>query len=145
MANVNELLEQWVATFNEARWEDALNLSAEDLIEDEIGTGRKFNRQEALEAGKAWKAAFPDARGQITSRIISGNQAAGEIVWQGTHRGEMNGIPPTGKAVKVQAAVIMEEKGGKLSRVRHYIDIAGLMAQLGVAPGVGQAQRASSG
>jgi steroid delta-isomerase-like uncharacterized protein len=137
MANVNELLEQWVATFNEARWEDALNLSAVDSVEEEIGTGRKLNRQEALEAAKGWKAAFPDARGQIASRIISGNQAAGELIWEGTHHGEMSGIPPTGRAVRIQAAVFMEEQSGKISRVRHYIDVAGMMAQLGVTPGVG--------
>jgi steroid delta-isomerase-like uncharacterized protein len=145
MANVNELMEQWVATFNESRWEDLLNLSAEDAIEEEVGTGRRFNRDEALQAAKAWKDAFPDARGQIANRIISGNHVAGELVWEGTHQGEMSGIPPTGRAVRVQAAVFMEEQGGKISHVSHYIDVAGMMAQLGVTPGVGQAQTASSG
>jgi steroid delta-isomerase-like uncharacterized protein len=144
MANVNELLEQWVATFNEARWEAALNLSADNAIEEEIGTGRTMNREESIEAAKAWKAAFPDARGQIVSRIASGNQIAGEVVWEGRHQGEMNGIPPTGRAVRIQAAVFMEEQAGKIVRVRHYIDMAGMMSQLGVTAGAGQAQPVSA-
>ena len=144
MSDMSELLEQWVATFNEARWDDALNLSADDAVEEEIGTGRTLNRQESLAAAKAWRAAFPDARGQLVNRLISGSQAAGEIVWQGTHRGELNGMPPTGRAVRVQAAVFLEERGGKIARARHYIDVAGMMAQLGVAPGAGQAQTATA-
>jgi steroid delta-isomerase-like uncharacterized protein len=144
MANVSELLEQWVATFNEARWEEALNLSADDMITEEIGTGRRTNRQESLDAGKAWKAAFPDARGRIVRKVVSENQVAGEVVWEGTHQGDLNGIPPTGRPVQVEAAVFLDEKGGKIVRVRHHIDIAGMMAQLGVTSGAGQAQSVSS-
>ena len=144
MANISELLDQWVATFNEARWDDALNLQAEDAIKEEIGTRRRMNRQESLEAAKAWKAAFPDARGSIVHKLAADNEVAGEIVWEGTHRGELNGIPPTGRAVRVEAAVFLQEKGGKIVRARHYIDVAGMMAQLGVTSEAGQAQSVSS-
>ena len=144
MANISELLDQWVTTFNEARWEEALNLTADDVIEEEIGTGRRMNRQESLDAGKAWKAAFPDARGTIVRRVVSDNQVAGEVVWEGTHQGDLQGIPPTGRAVRVEAAVFLDEKGGKIVRVRHHIDVAGMMAQLGVTSGAGQAQAVSS-
>ncbi len=140
MANVSELLDQWVATFNEARWEDALNLSADDLIEEEIGTGRTMDRQESLAGAKAWKAAFPDARGRIVRKVVSQNQVAGEVVWEGTHQGDLNGIPPTGRVVRMEAAVFLDEKGGKIARVRHHLDVAGMMAQLGVTSGAGQAQ-----
>jgi steroid delta-isomerase-like uncharacterized protein len=144
MANVSELLQQWVATFNESRWDDALNLASEDALEEEIGTGRRMNRQESLEAAKGWKAAFPDARGQIVRTVASGNEIAAEIVWEGTHRGDLNGLAPTGRSARVEAAVFLQEQDGRIVRIRHHIDVAGMMAQLGVTSMAGQAEPVGS-
>ena len=40
----------------------------------------------------------------------------------------------TGKAVQVRAAAVVTEEGGKSVRVRQYLDMAGLLTQLGVMP-----------
>lgn len=63
---------------------------------------------------------------------MEGDKGAAEIVWRGTNRGPLMGHPATGKAVTVRAVVVLETQGGKITRSSHYIDVAGMMAQLGM-------------
>lgn len=134
MANANELLDQWLSAFVEGRHEDGMKLFGQDGVVDEVGTGRTTGVQESSANAQAWKAAFPDARGTIENRIVAGNQAVGEIVWSGTNSGPLMGKPASGKSVKVRAAVVLTEQNGKIAHIRHYLDVAGMMAQLGAAP-----------
>src|SRR5687768_10701979 len=118
--NAGELLERFVSTFNESKWDEAEQLFAPNGVTEEVGTGRTVEVKEGTENGKAWRAAFPDAHGVIGNRVISGNQAVGEVVWTGTNSGSLNGMPPTNKQARVQAAVVVTEEGGKIAKVRHY-------------------------
>ena len=144
MASASELLDAWVRTFNESAWEAGLALGTPDAVTEEIGTGRSYGPEEGVEISKAWKAAYPDARGEIVNRVVAGNQAVAEIVWRGTQQGELQGLPATGRVVTVQAVVVLQERDGKIARVRHYIDMAGMLAQLGVQPGQAQQQAATA-
>jgi steroid delta-isomerase-like uncharacterized protein len=135
MATASELLDQIVGTFNEAQWEAAEALWNPDAVWEEIGTGRTLNVAEGIAAAKDWRTAFPDVRGSIENRLVDGSQAAGEIVWRGTNTGPLMGVPPTGKPIAVHAVAVITEAGGKVARMRHYLDIAGMMNQLGMAPG----------
>jgi steroid delta-isomerase-like uncharacterized protein len=135
MANAGELLEQAVSTFNASQWEASEALWAEDGRQEEIGTGRTLNVAEGLAGAKAWKAAFPDVQGTIESRVVEGNRAVGEIVWRGANTGPLMGMPPTGKAIEIRAVMAVTEGGGRIVFMRHYLDIAGMMNQLGMAPG----------
>jgi len=103
-------------------------------VTEEIGTGRTVGVKEGTQNAKNWRAAFPDAHGMIENRVVSGNQAIGEILWTGTNSGGLNGMPPTNKAAKVRAVAVITEEGGKIARARHYIDVAGMLTQLGVMP-----------
>jgi steroid delta-isomerase-like uncharacterized protein len=134
MANAGELLDQWVRTFNESQWEAGEQLFGPNGVGEEIGTGRVMNAKEGTEVSKAWRAAFPDARGAIENRVVAGNQAVGEILWTGTNQGSFNGMPATNKPVQVRAVVVLTEDGGKIAKVRHYIDVAGMLTQLGMMP-----------
>jgi steroid delta-isomerase-like uncharacterized protein len=116
--------------YNARRFEEGENDFAAGGYLEEIGTNRRLSAQENTENSRAWSEAFPDSRGTITSRVIEGNKAAAEVVWRGTNRGSLMGNPPTGKAVEVRAVVMMETDGSKITRVSHYIDVAGMMAQL---------------
>ena len=140
MAGVNELLDKFVDDFNQGRFEAALEDDAAGGIQEEIGTGRRLTPQEAVETARAWEAASPDARGVIETTLIDGDRGAAEIVWTGTNTGPFMGQPPTGKAVTMRAVGVLETAGGKITRARHYLDVAGMMAQLGMgagAPGAG--------
>jgi predicted ester cyclase len=100
-------------------------LFAANGVTEEIGTGRTVGVKEGTETAKAWKAAFPNAHGTVENRVVSGNQAIGEILWTGTNSGSLNGMPPTNKQANVRAVAVITEEGGKIAKVRHYIDVAG--------------------
>ena len=134
MASAGELLDQFVSTFNESKWAEGEQLFGPNGVLEEVGTGRTVGVKEGTENSKAWRAAFPDAHGVIENRVVSGNQAFGEVVWTGTNSGSLNGMPPTNKQARVQAVVVVREESGKIARVRHYIDVAGMLTQLGVMP-----------
>ena len=128
---VSEMLDRFVDLFNAGRSEEAEADFAPNGYDEEVGTGRRFTPQESTANARAWKAAFPDARGTITSKIVEGNKGVAEIVWRGTNRGSLMGNPPTGKSVEVRAVVVIETDGGQIVRSTHYIDVAGMMGQLG--------------
>ncbi|HZU75377.1 MAG TPA: ester cyclase [Dehalococcoidia bacterium] len=52
----------------------------------------------------------------------------------GTHIGEINGIPPTGKPVRVDAMSLLRIKDGKIAENWTVWDTLGFLQQLGVAP-----------
>ena len=135
MASTSELLDRFVELFNSRRFDEGEKEYAPSGYLEEIGTNRRLSPQESTASGRAWQEAFPDAHGTITSKIVDGNRGAAEVVWRGTNRGSLMGQPPTGKPVNVRGVVVIESDGNKIARCSHYIDVAGMMAQLGVAPG----------
>ena len=137
MASVGELLDRFVSNFDEGKFDEGLEDFAEGGVLEEVGTGRTVTVAESVQNSRAWKAAFPDARGVIENKIVEGNKGAAEIVWTGTNTGSFNGMPATNKPATIRAVATMETDGGKITRVRHYLDVAGLMAQLGATPGAG--------
>ena len=52
----------------------------------------------------------------------------------GTHSGEVNGIPPTGKKISVDAISIHRCKDGKIAETWEVWDTLGFLQQLGVVP-----------
>jgi steroid delta-isomerase-like uncharacterized protein len=136
MSTTSELLDRFVDLFNTERFGEAEQDFAPNGYSEEIGTNRRLTPQENTTNSREWRAAFPDARGTITSKIVDGNRGAAEIVWRGTNRGALMGQPATGKSVTVRAVVIIETDGSKATRTSHYIDVAGMMAQLGLGANV---------
>ena len=131
MSNTSELLDRFVTLFNENRLEEGERDYAPDGIAEEVGTNRRMTPAENTAGAREWREAFPDAQGMITSRIVEGNRGVAEIVWRGTNTGRLMGQPATGRAVTVRAVAVIETDGSRITRSSHYIDVAGMMAQLG--------------
>ena len=89
----------------------------------------------------ALRAGFPDFQTTIEDLIAEGDKVAGRISWQGTHKGELMGIPPTGKHVKVTEMQIYRMTNGKIVERWVESDVLGMMQQLGIIPTQGQQQR----
>lgn len=135
MATTSELLDRFVVLFNDNRLDEVEQDYAAGAYAEEVGTNRRLTPQESVANARAWRSAFPDAVGTITSRVVEGNRGAAEIVWRGTNTGSLMGQPPTGKSVTVRAALFVETNGSHVTRSAHYIDVAGMMAQLGAGVG----------
>src|SRR5438034_1317782 len=109
---------------------------ASDARYDELGTQRKVEGPEMIvELFKGWKTAFPDAVGTVSSAVASGNKAALEITWKGTHTGPLESaegtIPASGKRQETPAACFFTFEGDKIKESRHYFDSTTLLKQIG--------------
>lgn len=145
-ATAIDLGREGVEAFNAGDWDRFRNTMAPDAEYDEPGTQRHAHGQdEILAITRAWKAAFPDARGTVTSAFGNDEEAAIEITWEGTHTGTllspMGEVPPTQRRVRVQAAEVIKASGGKVVSEHHYFDVLGMMQQLGLSPETAGAQR----
>ena len=90
-------------------------------------------------AARLW-AAFPDARIERTGeRLTDGRFVAAPCKLLGTHRGELEGLAPTGRFVVVHLVSYCEldPDRERLWRVRAFFDAYDAAVQLGVLPARG--------
>jgi len=90
-------------------------------------------------AQRLWTA-FPDARMEATGeRLGNGRFVAAPVKLLATHRGELAGLPPTGRFVIVHAVFYCEldPRRRRLWRVRGFFDLYDAAVQLGVLPARG--------
>jgi steroid delta-isomerase-like uncharacterized protein len=134
-----KLARKQVDAFNAGDWEQMQAMLAADSHYDELGTQRKIEGSEKIvELFKGWKTAFPDAVGTVTSSVASGNTAALEVTWKGTHTGPLETaegtIPASGKSQETPAAFFLTFEGDKVKESRHYFDSMTLLKQIGAQP-----------
>jgi steroid delta-isomerase-like uncharacterized protein len=84
-------------------------------------------------------AAFPDSRFPVDEMVAEGDRVAVRHRMRGTHRGEFQGIPPTGKPVEISAIAVFRTSGDKVQEIWLNADFLGMLQQLGVIPAPGQA------
>jgi predicted ester cyclase len=65
------------------------------------------------------------------------------VAFHGTHRGEFQGMPPTGKEVAFSSIEINRVADGKVEEHWVELDLLGLMQQLGALPEPRQSEEAS--
>jgi predicted ester cyclase len=77
--------------------------------------------------------AFPDLQVRIIELIAEGDLVMARCEATGTHKGEMNGIPPTGKTGKVAHWTINRfNEEGKIVESWNLNDTMSMMQQLGI-------------
>jgi predicted ester cyclase len=80
----------------------------------------------------ALRRAFPDLRYTIEDVIATDDRAVARVVMTGTHKGDLFGLAPTGRPVRVDQINI--EEIGPDGRIREHwrvTDELGLMRQVG--------------
>ena len=82
----------------------------------------------------AFHIAFPDLRIQLTAQVAEHEYVANHITLRGTHQGNFQGVPATGKAVMVSGLNLMRFENGRLAELWGYLDTVGLMQQIGALP-----------
>ena len=134
-----KIAREQVDAFNRGDWEGVRAGLSSDSRYDELGTARKVDGPEKIvELFKGWKQAFPDAVGTVTSAVASGDKAALEVTWSGTHTGPLataeGTIPASGKSQETPAAYFFTFAGDKIKESRHYFDSLTLLKQIGAQP-----------
>ena len=84
-----------------------------------------------------YRSAFPDVHFTIEDMIAEGDKLAVRWSVTGTHQGNLQGIPPTGKHTTGTGMTIVRFVDGKDAEDWVNWDTLGLLQQLGVVPKMG--------
>jgi steroid delta-isomerase-like uncharacterized protein len=99
----------------------------------DFGTGREaFRRQ-----WRHWRKAFPDLRFEVVDVIAEGDKVLTRWVLTGTHLGEIFGIAPTGRTVRVEGMSLDRIRDGQIVEGFDGWDALGLRRQLVAIPAQG--------
>jgi len=85
-----------------------------------------------------YRKAFPDVKFTIEDQIAEGDKSVMRYNITGTHKGEFQGIAPTGKSIKITGIAIHRIANGKIVEIWANWDALGLMQQLGAVSLPGQ-------
>jgi steroid delta-isomerase-like uncharacterized protein len=80
----------------------------------------------------ALRAGFPDLHLTVEDQVAEGDMVVTRWTASGTHTGAFQGIPATGKAIRVTGTDIDRIIDGKTVECWAHVDELGLMQQLGV-------------
>ena len=93
---------------------------------------------EAIRGLEAWKQfvstfhqAFPDFEDRIVTQIAEGDLVATQFVSSGRQKGQIMGIPPTGRRASWTGMVIDRIANGKIAETWANWDLFGMLEQLG--------------
>ena len=88
--------------------------------------------------------AFPDLHHEIVDMVAEGDKVAVRLNLTGTHKGEFQGIPPTGKKLSLDEMGFITIIDGKITEGWISADTMGLLQQLGALPPSSPANTSSS-
>jgi steroid delta-isomerase-like uncharacterized protein len=88
---------------------------------------------------KVMEVAFPDLDRRIVDLLADGDKVIARWTAEGTHQGDFNGQPPTGKVAKSSGITIFRIAGGRIVEEWSESDTLGLLQQVGAIPGPGGA------
>jgi steroid delta-isomerase-like uncharacterized protein len=106
---------------------------APDFVEHNPFPGIAPTRDGWKEAFEHFAATAP-GRHVIEELVAEDDMVVGRITAYGTHRGDLFGIPATGKAFHVTGIAMWRVRDGKIVEHWHQTDQVGLMQQLGAPP-----------
>lgn len=112
-----------------------------ELLNPDIVFHNASTTIQGLEAYKQFLSmhitAFPDLHFTIEDMIAEGDLVVVRYTIRGTHKGDLMGIPPTGKQVTWTGIDIFRFVNGKLVEEWYNGDDLGLLQQIGVIPPMG--------
>jgi steroid delta-isomerase-like uncharacterized protein len=99
-----------------------------------VPTGDVYDGEEQVRRYFAeTRAAFPDQRNELIALHHADDAVIVEFDLLGTHRGELRGIPPTGKEFRCRVAALFMFEGDRIVCERVYFDQLTILRQLGLA------------
>jgi steroid delta-isomerase-like uncharacterized protein len=133
------LMHDYLAAWNARDAERIASFFADDAVYDDRGAGALVRGREGIRAHAARvHGAFPDLEFELVRAAHGEDFTAGEWRSRMTHRGEIDGLRPTGRVVEsggVDVATIGSD--GRITHLVSYYDGAEILRDLGVLPARG--------
>jgi steroid delta-isomerase-like uncharacterized protein len=109
-------------------------LTTLDYVGHFPGNTQPMNREAREHFSRMFYKAFPDIQHTVDDLIAEGDKVAARLTARGSHKGDFQGIPPTGKPISFTGMRVFRIVGGKIAEEWANLDSLGLMQQLGAVP-----------
>jgi steroid delta-isomerase-like uncharacterized protein len=127
-AIIRRIIEEGINGGDEAA---LMELVAPTFVSNEESMGGA-GQEGFIELVRMYRTAFPDARLEVEFYVAEGDLVVTWGTFGGTHNGPLEGIPATGRPVRVKDVDLWRVENGKLAETWSHLDQPGLMMQLGV-------------
>jgi steroid delta-isomerase-like uncharacterized protein len=126
------------AVWNQQQVDRADEFMAPDFLDHASLPGQAPGLEGWKKKWAMYLAGIPDLRVTIEELVAEGDKVGVRRTYEGTHQGELLGVPPTGNHVQVGGISIFRLAGGKIAESWEQVDLLALMQQLGALPTPGQ-------
>ncbi len=114
---------------------------AADFRQEAPGRPAPMTLEQSRENLQGFITAFPDLSFKLRTKVAQGDSVAVSWTSSGTHTGPLptptgDSLPPTNKKASVNGSSFYKFKNGKIVGSQTYWDMTGLLAQLGLMPGM---------
>lgn len=132
--SIKEAVRKELEALNRQDVEGVMAFYTEDIVFEDVSLPEPLKGAEAMrEFMKGMYASFPDLHVELRSLFGEERIVAAEYDLIGTHKGELDGNPPTGKTFRIRALSVYEYDGRLFTRETFYWDSASMLRQLGLA------------
>lgn len=118
--------------------EGIMRLFSDKMVWRFTGVPEPLNKEGVTGLIQAFRTAFPDMKHILDQQVAEGDQVVTPLTFRGTQKGEMQGIPPSGKQVEIRGISIHRVVGGKIVGAETVVDMMALMQQIGAIPKSGK-------
>ena|ERR1044071_6567353 len=125
---------RWIDAFNNKDWESETACRSADYQAHMSGAPAPLGNDQWAGFMQAFTTAFPDARITVDDDISEGNIVASRWTITGTHQGEFQGVPPSGRPISVDGVDFSRVVDGKIAEHWAQFDLMSLMQQIGAIP-----------
>ncbi|MDZ7959285.1 MAG: ester cyclase [Aulosira sp. DedQUE10] len=126
---------QMYQSFDQGDLEKVQALLASNFVAHIPGATEPLNREGFMQSLLMnFRSAFPDGIHKFEDVITEADKVVTRGTFSGTHLGELQGIPPTGKQITIPFFHIDHLVDGKLVEHWGQSDLIGLMQQVGIIP-----------
>jgi steroid delta-isomerase-like uncharacterized protein len=110
-------------------------LYARDVVDHNPVPGQRPGHDGLRDVLEVFHRAFPDQQMQLLATIADGDLAMDHWVFRGTHTGDLDGVPATGRRVEFRGFDLARIRDGRIAEIWHVEDMATMWADLGLPAG----------
>jgi steroid delta-isomerase-like uncharacterized protein len=109
----------------------------EELLSSDVAVyhaGSALNRDGLLQSIGMFSTVASDIVLTVEDQIAEGDKVMTRGIWRGTHSGNFQGLPPTGRQIALSAFFAQRIRDGKIVEQWFLFDQLSFMQQLGLVP-----------